>query len=163
MKLAKDHASFFACQKLASLFQGTGDQTVKELILDKLFCDGKGKHAVPALILLEQVGSSDLANLWAKVSETTKTTGPLVKFYQHWHTQGVKRIDIVDWVNKTLKPETPISIDSVLNRSKFQSEFYDGHFLGRSIHRGFVDSPHKFTLLALAHSGSGELAIVATA
>ena len=155
-KRAKEHSSVAACQKLASLFEDTRDPIVSELILDKLFCEGKGKHAVLALELLEQIGNSNLAELWAKLPEATTSSDPMAKFYQHWHTQGIARADIVKWINKTLQPETPISVDSVLNKSKFLSKV-DEHYLWRFVHEGF-DSRHKFAMAALAHSGSGDLA-----
>jgi len=154
-RLAKDESNLAACQKLASLFEGSHDQGVSNLILEELFQNGHGAYAVKALRLLEQVGNSDLATLWARLPEST-TSDPLIKFYQHWHTQGIEREDIVSWVNQTLKPKNPISVNSVLNESKFLTGERE-HYLWRFVHEGF-DNPHKFTMSALAHSGSGDLA-----
>ena len=152
-KLAENDSNFAACQKLAALFEDTHDPGISNLILKQLFRKGKGPYAVEALELLEQIGNSNLSNLWAKLPES-KTSDPLVKFYQHWYTQGMDRAEVVNWINQTLQPENPISVDSVLNESKF---FSGGHYLWRFVHEGF-NSHHKFTMAALAHSGSGDLA-----
>lgn len=154
-KLAEDQSNYAAFEKLAMLFEDTSDPMVSDLIRNKLFQKGSGKYAVQALWLLEQIGNSDLPALWAKLPKTT-TSNRLVKFYQHWHTQGVVRADVVNWVNQKLKPENLISIDSVLNESKFFSGPGE-HYLWRFVHEGF-DSNHKFVMAALAHSGSGDLA-----
>ena len=154
-RLAKEESNLAACEKLASLFESSHDPGVSNLILEQLFQNGHGAYAVKALRLLEQVGNSDLATLWAQLPEST-TSDPLIKFYQHWHTQGIEREDIVSWVNQTLKPKNPISVDSVLNESKFLTGERE-HYLWRFVHEGF-DNPHKFTMSALAHSGSGDLA-----
>ena len=153
LKLAKDHSNLAAFTKLAMLFEDTNDPNVSELVLDQLFLEGKGKLAVKALRLLEQIGHPDLGSLWAKLPAST-TSDPIVKFYQHWHTQGISRTGIVNWINQKLKPNRPISVDSILNKSKFLSS---DHFLWRFLHEGF-DSPHKFAMAAFAHSGSGDLA-----
>lgn len=153
LKLAKDQSNLAAYQKLAMLFQDTNDATASKLIVDQLFCEGKGERAVKALQFLEQIGHPELGSFWAQLPGSI-TSDPIIKFYQHWHTQKVDRTDIVNWINQELRPNQPISVDSVLNESKFLSG--TNHFLWRFVHKGF-GSPHKFAMAAFAHSGSGDL------
>ena len=153
-QLACDQMNLAAFEKLAEHFEATNDNSVSDLIVAKLFREGEGEYAVQALQLLEKIGDSRLSKLWGMLSSAT-TSDPLNRFYQHWHTNATTRADLVDWINKTLKPKKTVSIESVLTESKFFAK--PEHYLWRIVHAGFP-TRHKFAVAALAHSGSGDLA-----
>ena len=154
LNLANQKGNLPAIRNLAEIFKGTGDPKISQLVLDKMFLDGQGKFAVEALELLEKIGHSKLQELWGKLPTST-TADPIVGFYQHWHTQGIVRNDLVRWINETLQPDKPLTVHSVVEESKFLAK--PEHYLWRFVNAGFK-SRHQFAVAALAHSGNGDLA-----
>ena len=155
--LAENHGSLVAYRKLVEMYAGTSDQELTQLIQSNLFLDGKGKNAVEALQMFEHIGNANLGELWARLPQpaTADNADLFLKFYRHWHTKGLTQDDLVNWINNTLRPPIPVSVETADGLKKCPTATMDS--LERFLHAGF-QSQHQLAVAALSRAACGDLA-----
>jgi hypothetical protein len=133
-----------ACNKLADIFEGTRNEEIAK----RIAVSDRGSHRLDMISQVEQVGSELLPSLW----ESSSTRQATFAVFQQWKERNVNRQDFVDWINSTLTPKSPLTIQSVLNHPNYK----DGNNLWE-IQSPVIRTDHQFAMVALAHSGKGKL------
>jgi hypothetical protein len=142
-----DLASF---KVLTDIFWDSGHQAVIDLIREKIYCDGKGWYWLAALLMLEQVGDPDVAELWRKLS-LADLESPQTRFLHNWYAKGLSRNKLTQWINRRLqKPADKLSIKKIVSMPRYHSEDY----MWKNDQRD-IQSHFHFALFALAASGQG--------
>ena len=148
IKLCRDHIADShdeaACSKLAHMFEGTRN----EEIATRIAVSEQGNCRLEMISQVEQIGSERLPVMWKSSSNRLGT----FEVFQRWKERSVNRQDFVDWINSTLTPKSPLTIQSVLNHPNYT----DGINLW-AIESPVTRTDHQFSLVALAHSGKGRL------
>lgn len=141
IKLCKEHiehdSDHGACEKLADMFAGTKNEEIASLIAD---CGDIAR--------VEKIGSNRLPEMWKSASSRKRT----YTLYSRWKSQRLERQDFVDWINTELGPGKPLTIQQVLAHPKHLEK--NRHW---EIKSPVIDTDHQFALVALAHSGNGNL------
>ena len=151
--LGDEHGNLDAIRKLSQLLAGTSDTRAVSLIRDKVFKDGNVHEIEEAILMLEKVGDQNLGELNSQIAESKLATDGVLYFFRHWHVNRIKRQKLVDWINKELKPATPLTIERVLSHPRYleDHELWNGW---STLYPEVTDN-YRFAVMALAHSGHG--------
>ena len=156
---------YSAVKKLAELFEGTQDNEIVDLFIERLAKTTKDGSRYWDLLVLEEIrriGSQRLPELWncfPKSKYDDEAT-----FYHSWVKNKTTRQAIVDWINQQLKPKQKLTIARVHENAKYS----DGnHWIWHDVMYDELErdenakvkiaSDQKFAMIALAHSGYGNL------
>ena len=155
-----------AIEKLGHLFEATNNEQIVNAIVESASKESGAKP--PALRFhtlksITRIGSKRLVELWAKLD--ARDVNDDSNFHRHWACNKTTREQLVGWINKELQPATKLTKELVLKNPKYN----DGnHWIWHDVMWDAIDkdedakvpieTDQEFAMIALAHSGYGNLA-----
>ena len=152
----------FALNQLVAMYRDTFDESLVDSILDAAGKpeDAPSSHRPWILRQVRKIGTRRLKKLWKTVPRSAIKNGShkdRVKFYHDWAMKDIKRQDLIDWINKTLKPKQKLTEALVMKNPRFPGDhwaWYEVCYDHEEPHVE-IDTDLKFAMIALAHSGRG--------
>ena len=155
IEICKDHIEGGrcegACEKLAAMFENTGNESIAKLLASTFEGSPKGfrnYYQYRSIVQIEKIGSELLPDLWKNCLRREHT----YTLCQRWKDKNVDRKAFIQWLNGSFQPRPLLTVESVLEFPRCMDE--DSFW---KIEPFVIRTDHQFALSALALLGNGIL------